>query len=530
METYRECYNRVLYYSLEYVRKNPQVSWQVLNQSYQEYMELDKDFLRENANRLYQDFQGILGLIGMYENDEDFINVFFYVASFVLNATRDKRAYNMMVEYVFGDRILTKEQKFFLYYRFVQYTFLNPQLEDKATFDMKEKIYDQIFDSYYEELKGECYAIPKEERNKEFVLVLISQIIDLTHGPTKTLLDRCYILEQKLNKKIYIINTAEFATPYGAVPMFNAVAGSYVDEYSNVDGITFMDRNFAMFQCPREMPQVNIIRDILNVIKTEKPYFILTIGGNSIVSDLCSKIVSTLSLATVFSGRTVTKGTFQVIGREKNQSDIDWLKKNHLPDDHILESLFTFTFNEQKNTYTRGELGLPEEGFIAVMVGGRLDEEVDQQCENMLIRLAEQGVYIAILGVFKRVKELCEKSVAFSERVIDLGFRSDVLAIDECCDLYINPKRVGGGTSVAEALYKGLPAVTFDFGDVGVTAGADFHVEDYEDMYNTIIKYSKDKEFYEEMSKKARERGLRLVDSEGEFLKVIEKMEKSPRF
>ena len=72
--------------------------------------------------------------------------------------------------------------------------------------------------------------------------------------------------------------------------------------------------------------------------------------------------------------------------------------------------------------------------------------------------------------------------------------------------------------------------MTFDFGDVGVTAGADFHVEDYEDMYNTIIKYSKDKEFYEEMSKKARERGLRLVDSEGEFLKVIEKMEKSPRF
>ena len=78
METYRECYNRVLYYSLEYVRKNPQVSWQVLNQSYQEYMELDKDFLQANANQLYQDFQGILGLIGMYENDEDFINVFFY--------------------------------------------------------------------------------------------------------------------------------------------------------------------------------------------------------------------------------------------------------------------------------------------------------------------------------------------------------------------------------------------------------------------------------------------------------------------
>ena len=104
------------------------------------------------------------------------------------------------------------------------------------------------------------------------------------------------------------------------------------------------------------------------------------------------------------------------------------------------------------------------------------------------------------------------------------------MAVDECCDLYINPKRLGGGTSVAEALYKGLPAVTLDYGDVGVGAGSDFLVKDYEEMYKKVILYAQDKEFYEKMSKRARERAVELMNSRSEFLKIIQKAEESDAF
>lgn len=57
----------------------------------------------------------------------------------------------------------------------------------------------------------------------------------------------------------------------------------------------------------------------------------------------------------------------------------------------------------------------------------------------------------------------------------------------ECMDLYVNPKRSGGGSSVAESLYKGLPVVTLPVGDVSAAAGESFRVADYGEMAETIL-------------------------------------------
>lgn len=107
------------------------------------------------------------------------------------------------------------------------------------------------------------------------------------------------------------------------------------------------------------MPQVTIIRQILDVIKEEKPYFILTIGGNSIVSDICSNVVPTLTISTVPSERAVTRGQFQAIGRKVSEEDILWMKKHDYSKEHIIESLFTSAFKKQTHRYTREQLGLP---------------------------------------------------------------------------------------------------------------------------------------------------------------------------
>ena len=111
-----------------------------------------------------------------------------------------------------------------------------------------------------------------------------------------------------------------------------------------------------------------------------------------------------------------------------------------------------------------------------------------------------------------------------------MGYQEDVLAVNECCDVYLNPRRIGGGTSGAAALYKGLPVVTLNYGDVGVGAGEDFHVKDYEDMYHQVVRYSKDKEYYARMSQKAIQRASELTDSKKEFVRIIRKVEQSNRF
>ena len=88
----------------------------------------------------------------------------------------------------------------------------------------------------------------------------------------------------------------------------------------------------------------------------------------------------------------------------------------------------------------------------------------------------------------------------------------------------MNPIRRGGGTSCVEAMSKGVPVVTVDYGDVSVNAGEEFCVKDYDKMQRRILQYYSDKEYYNAMSEKALKRAAVLLDTETEFLKVIQEM------
>lgn len=456
--------------------------------------------------------------------------IFYYLMTFLLHATGKQEIYKALLKYCAADNTITKENKYFLYYQFIGYNFLNPNIVDDEIGDLIDDLYTDIYCEYKKELENSLHFVNEEQRNEDIVIVFISQVLNTGHGPTKTLLDRCYILEKYLNKRVYIINTAEFMTRYGRIPCFNIKTSNYIKDYNKIEFMTWKDKSFAFMQCPRNMPDMSVIKEILNVVQSEKPYFILNIGGSSIVSDLCSNIVPTLTIGTVPSGRTMTRGQFQTIGRTVMDCDRKWLEKHNMPESAIIESVFTSAFKEQTYHYTRAELGLPENRFIAVLIGGRLDAEIDEACMGLLERLFKKDIFVVFVGHFDKYTEYAEKSDTFKENTRYLGFQDDVLAVDEICDVYINPKRVGGGTSAAEALYKGLPVVTFDFGDVGVGAGADFHVKDYDDMYKHILRYASDRDYYEKMSEKATERAQHLMDSKTEFMRIINVMVHSEQF
>ena len=106
-----------------------------------------------------------------------------------------------------------------------------------------------------------------------------------------------------------------------------------------------------------------------------------------------------------------------------------------------------------------------------------------------------------------------------------MGFTDDILSRLELCDLYVAPKRVGGGTSVVEAMFKGLPVVVLNHGDMAVNAGEEFCVNDYKDMQKKILEYYANPEYYKEMSQKAVKRAEQVLDSETEFVKAIKEME-----
>lgn len=496
---------------------------------------MEKRFLSymENDEKYKIKYSGELAKTGMMilRASVDYIweyQLQYYMMSFLLQATNNRDVYRALVLAIKNDSVLTKENKYHLMWQLNAYNFLHVGIMDQVIHDLMDDLYGDIFEAYKKDTVQGYSLIPKEERNPDFIMVFISQVLSIYHAPTKIMLEHCYLIEKRMKKKVFIVNTAELLSPYGSVLYFGESISNYEEQYSKVQKVQYKDAEFDFFQCPREMPDVNVIKEIVDVVESEKPYFIVSIGNN-LVSDLCSNVVPTVVIPTT-TGRVLTYGQFQTTTVEPTEEDTAWINKHHLPDEHMIKVGTSYVFEQPKHTFSRGELKLPDGQFIVVVVGNRLDAEVDGECLDMLQRLMEQGVFIAFVGTFGKYEQIRNREQMFQKQSIFLGYQDDLPAIFDCCNLYINPKRIGGGTSGAMALFRGVPVVTFGFGDVANAVGSQFHVNSYEEMYEQVVHYASDPAFYEEMSERAKQRADELMNGEDEFAKIVQKMEQSKYF
>ncbi len=120
---------------------------------------------------------------------------------------------------------------------------------------------------------------------------------------------------------------------------------------------------------------------------------------------------------------------------------------------------------------TRAQLRLPEDAVIWVTAGFRLEQEVaDPWAARMIAALAAHPGALWLLGggdgqVPKSLQQ------APPGRVCALATRPDMAAVLSLCDIYVNPPRMGGGFSVAEAMAGRLPVLAFAGSDGGDKVG-----------------------------------------------------------
>ncbi len=502
---------------------NEKISFERVNEIFCSYQNNSSEYRKNHSHTLCSKLLEILF-------SKDTIIDFYYMMSAIFSMTMIPEVYYEIIRTCTEDDTLSKETKFFLFCQCINYKFLIPEINTIQSRQLLDDLYETIYQSYLNDVKDLCKRIPISERNNDLIIVMTSQLLGLNHGPTKTLLDRCYTLETQLGKKTYIINVADALTSYGMINWFNIRLGNYAEALGTDGQITYKGLNFPYYQCPPQMLQVSIIREILMTIRETKPRFIVAIGDKNITSDLCSTIVPVLTVTLGPSERCITRSTFQMTGHATNDEDKMWLKKHHFSETHIIEGLFTSAFKPQTHNFSRKELGLEDGWIICLVVGGRLDSEIDDEFMNLVTSLACHGIYTVFMGHFNNYDTYADRDSVLKSYTRNLGFQDDALAICECCDIYINPTRSGGGTSAAEALFKGLPVLTVNYGDVAIGAGNDFWVKDYEEMLDRAIQLSKDKEYYKEMSDKALKRAAKLTDTEGEFVRIIKEMESRPEF
>lgn len=416
----------------------------------------------------------------------------------------------------------TIDQKLYLCNQIKRISLLHPETMGNQ---YAVKLYEEVVLYWKAQFSGVLSPITYKERNKDKVIVLTLQFLGTRHAPTKTANERIYTIGKLIGKEVLCINTREQYTAKGFLPFYDSTFRSIEDEYNGECRLQHKDYLFCFYQPEVEMPNQEAMRTLLQEIREIAPWQIVVMGDKCLLGDLCADMIPTVCIPMAFS--TIPKKTNQYVAVGKQLSNQE---KNVLIDagyrmSSVMESTFTFELIEQTSKLSREELNLPNNQFLLVVVGIRLDTEVTEAFLKMLARTYKSGTHVVFAGEFETYAQRCEQNEELKSHSSFVGYQNDILALMEVCDLYVNPPRVGGGFSVVEAFCKGIPGVTLNQGDVAASAGLDFCVDNLDEMSKTIMRYKEDQDFYHRMSEKALERSKELFDSKGAMEHILNEME-----
>lgn len=416
--------------------------------------------------------------------------------------------------------------QFFMYCQFFREIFNYPSLQCVNISKEMSLFYQEIVEGFAKSVNVSLQPIKLQQRDQQWALVITEQFISIKHGPTKTALDRCKTLMEKCGKKVLLLNTAEMLSQVGYIPFYGARAAGYDSKKSFEEIQHWKGVDIPYVQCGQNMPDFDTLEYFLSFIKKRAPGVVILIGGTSILGNLVNKMIPVLTVGTVPSQLTCNTTKYQTLSRNLDDSDLELLQVFGHTEQNVIKGVFTSSLKPQTEYLTRKDLGIAKDIFLLVVVGGRLDVEVTDEFLMCLEEIIKPDMRLVFVGKFDKYEKSIQKYDKLSAQSAYWGFCDDILSRMEVCDLYINPLRTGGGTSCVEAMYKGVPVVTVNTGDVAVNAGEDFCVSDYREMQEKILKYHDDMEYYKVMSQKAKKRAELLLDTEGEFIRILEEMRK----
>lgn len=444
-----------------------------------------------------------------------------YELSKQLNTTLDGKYADLICqEMMDGD--YTPNQCLYVFQQLKRFYLRNGDLTESEYY---EPLYSHCLEGFINALGGALPKIPATVRNKNRVVVIALQFLGLRHAPTKTALERIATL-QKMGKEVLVIHSMELLTLNGEIPFFNSSAGNVEKAYDGLNNVSGTDgKEFMLYQPAVYMPDVSEIEKIAMLVMEYAPYEIVMLGDHCILGDLLADMIPTVCIPMAFSTIPLKKNQLIATARTLTENDFELMEKKGIDGDNIIQTTFTFDVIKQTTKLTRKELGLPEDKFILSIVGIRLDTEVSKEFLQILKPAIDAGCHIAFAGKFEKYEEICAELEFIKDNSTFVGYQNDILAFEEVCDLYVNPPRLGGGFSVAEAFCMHKPGITTPVGDVAASSGSDFWVDSVEDFPETILRYKNDKVFYEKMADKAFERSKVLFDSVGAFTKIIDGLE-----
>jgi len=314
------------------------------------------------------------------------------------------------------------------------------------------------------------------------ILIVVQQFIFGNHSPSLEVADYAKTLIS-LGRKVEILITNEMI---GRQDKFWDYQTNGNDELIGRHVINIDGHNIPITGIKQDQSLENIFSTIKSLVST-CPKLVISVGCHCIYSELLGYYTKLITIPTSL-GFYYSINSDIILWFSGDRSRLGSIRRQY---DLFLPIIITdleyqYIAPKTVNLLSRDELKVEPHDKIGVIVGNRLEADIDDEFIKFLTLLIDtKFISIIIVGELsaekkQRLSEIGGESISF------IKFQPNLVDLFGAVDFFLNPKRLGGGTTAAHALSAGLLVFSLRFGDVSNISLVEHTFDDYDQMLNII--------------------------------------------
>ncbi len=347
--------------------------------------------------------------------------------------------------------------------------------------------------------------LPRAERERDLVLVITGQFMQGMHQPSLDILDFLSTLVLRLGRRVVLINTAD--GPVSAkLPFLGGMVGMADDALQGLDSLSVNRLPVPFRHLPPGFTSPALAASTLAHIRDLRPDMVMAFGTMNPVADLCRDLLDVVAIP-FGSYMPLAEPGFLALPRPLTPADGPALAMGGLTPERVIPIQYSYAPPPAQQTRSRADLGIPADAILTLVIGLRLAQEVTPAFAEALDQAIQQEPRLFFLFIGPLAGEdWAARLPSLAARSRRHGYDEDVMSILPLADLYLNPPRLGGGSSAAFALSCAVPAYGLPMGDVATVIGPDFHLSDYSDFASLARRWADDPAWRQAQRLKAKAR------------------------
>ncbi len=300
------------------------------------------------------------------------------------------------------------------------------------------------------------------------IAIVTPYLSNYPHAPTAMVLHQARILIEK-GVQVALFSCLDFAVP-GMAHLLGAGEATTMAAFDAAQWGGQCPPGIAIYQSVERFSVMARWTDMLTHIAVFDPDLVLSVGFYSpLVAPLFeARPVLALNIHSVAPLDPVDVWLCAT-QEDAGKTHDEW--GSQLPDSIGWHHPYRIRRKQPVAALSRQELGLPDAALVLISVGYRLEAEINGAWAARMMALLKDHPNVTWLLVGGAGTMPPALAQAPASQVRALHAHGDIPAVLQCCDIYVNPPRMGGGFSVAEAMAEGLPVVTHAGSDGGGKVG-----------------------------------------------------------